>query len=52
MRIFKGLENIHAVINKHENEWRVEHGEPEIPEYTPNEEIRRRWAKITEKGKG
>ena len=52
MRIFKGLENIHAVIDRHENEWRREHGEPEIPEYTPNEAARRRWAKITEKGKG
>ena len=52
MRIFKGLENIHAVIDRHDNEWRREQGEPEVPEYTPNEAARRRWAKITEKGNG
>ena len=52
MRIFKGLENIHAVIDRHDNEWRREQGEPEIPEYTPNEAARRRWEKTLRNGKG
>ncbi|MBR2207984.1 MAG: hypothetical protein IJ859_04150 [Synergistaceae bacterium] len=52
MRIFKGLENIHAVIDRHDNEWRREQGEPEIPEYTPNEAARRRWEKTLRDGDG
>ena len=32
MRIFKGLDNIHAVIDRHESEWRRENGEPEPPQ--------------------
>ena len=27
MRIFKGLENIHSVIDRHEAEWRKEQGD-------------------------
>lgn len=44
MRIFKGLENIHSVIDKHQAEWLREQGEePVIPE-SPNieENVRRR----------
>ncbi len=52
MRIFKGLENIHAVIDRHNNEWRRENGEPEIPEYTPNEAARKRWEKTMNGGTG
>ena len=45
MRIFKGLENIHAVIDKHEIEWRKEQGEPvdELSSsYSIDEAVRRR----------
>ena len=52
MRIFKGLENIHAVIDRHNNEWRRENGEPEVPEYTPNEAVRRNWEKTMHGGTG
>jgi len=52
MRIFKGLENIHAVIDRHDNEWRKQQGIPEVPEYTPNEEVRRRWDKAMKKDSG
>lgn len=49
MRIFKGLENIHAVIDSHDNEWRKEQGEPEITPFVP---VRERVEKIERKGKG
>lgn len=52
MRIFKGLENIHAVIDRHDNEWRRENGEPEVPEYTPDEAVRRNWEKTIKGGSG
>ena len=52
MRIFKGLENIHAVIDRHDNEWRKEQGEEEVKPFTPDEKVRRAWEKATEKGKG
>ena len=45
MRIFKGLENIHSVIDRHETEWRRENGEPELR--TPDkiaESVRQRLA--------
>ena len=48
MRIFKGLENIHAVIDRHEIEWRKEQGEPveEQPSsFSPEERIRRQLTK-------
>ena len=49
MRIFKGLENIHAVIDSHDNEWRREQGEPEITPFVP---VRERVEKIERRGKG
>ncbi|MBR1486025.1 MAG: hypothetical protein IJ597_02070, partial [Synergistaceae bacterium] len=52
MRIFKGLENIHAVIDRHDNEWRREQGEEEVTPFTPDEKIRKAWEKVTKKGKG
>ena len=45
MRIFRGLENIHSVIDRHETEWRRENGEPELR--TPDkiaESVRQRLA--------
>ena len=45
MRIFKGLENIHAVIDRHETEWRKEQGElvdEEPKELSVEETVRRR----------
>ena len=53
MRIFKGLENIHSVIDKHQAEWLREQGEePERPERISVEErIRRSFAEGTGSGK-
>ena len=54
MRIFKGLENIHSVIDRHEAEWRAEQGEdPELlnPE-SIEERVRRRLAAQPESGSG
>ena len=44
MRTFKGLENIHSVIDMHVAEWRKEQGEPEenISELSLEENVRRR----------
>ena len=45
MRIFKGLENIHAVIDRHESEWRREQGEEpsdKHPRVSLEESVRRR----------
>ena len=44
MRTFKGLENIHSVIDRHVAEWRKEQGEPEeeIKELSLEENVRRR----------
>ena len=55
MRIFKGLENIHAVIDRHENEWRKEQGEQveDISEsYSVEESVRRRLTKSVAEGSG
>ena len=54
MRIFKGLENIHSVIDRHEAEWRAEQGEdPELlnPE-SIEERVRRRLAAQPESESG
>ena len=54
MRIFKGLENIHSVIDRHEAEWRAEQGEdPELlnPE-SIEERVRRRLAAQPDSGSG
>lgn len=53
MRIFKGLENIHSVIDKHQAEWLREQGEePERPERISVEErIRRSFSEGTGSGK-
>ncbi len=53
MRIFKGLENIHSVIDKHQAEWLREQGEePERPERISVEErIRRSFAEGNGSGK-
>lgn len=54
MRIFRGLENIHSVIDRHEAEWRREQGEePERPDALSLEEaVRRRIAARPETGSG
>ena len=54
MRIFKGLENIHSIIDKHEIEWRKEQGEPveDLPEFSIEEAVRRRLTKSTAEGSG
>ncbi len=54
MRIFKGLENIHSVIDRHEIEWRREQGEPveDLPEFSIEESVRRRLTKSTAEGSG
>ena len=54
MRIFRGLENIHAVIERHEAEWRREQGEePERPDAISLEEaVRRRLAAQPDAGSG
>ena len=55
MRIFKGIENIHAVIERHENEWRREQGEQveEQPtSYGLEESVRRRMTKSAAEGSG
>ena len=54
MRIFRGLENIHSVIDRHEAEWRREQGEePERPESVSLEEaVRRRIAARQDSGSG
>ena len=53
MRIFKGLENIHSVIDKHQAEWLREHGEEsERPERVSVEErIRRSFAETNGTGR-
>lgn len=53
MRIFRGLENIHSVIDRHETEWRRENGEPELR--TPDkiaESVRQRLAVQPDSGSG
>lgn len=54
MRIFKGLENIHAVIDKHQAEWRREQGEePEVSDVISVEEsVRRRLTANLDNGSG
>ncbi len=54
MRIFRGLENIHAVIDRHEAEWRKEQGEePERPAPISLEEaVRRRLTAQPDAGSG
>ena len=54
MKIFKGLENIHAVIDRHEIEWRREQGEQveDLPEFSIEESVRRRFTKSTAEGSG
>ncbi|MBQ9419842.1 MAG: hypothetical protein IJU31_05625 [Synergistaceae bacterium] len=55
MRIFKGIENIHSVIDQHEMEWRKEQGEPveELPKsFTPEEIVRRRLTQSSAQGSG
>ena len=55
MRIFKGLENIHSIIDKHEIEWRIEQGEPaeSLPKpFSIEEAARRRLTQSTAEGSG
>ena len=54
MRIFRGLENIHAVIDRHEAEWRKDNGEePERPRLPSLEEsVRRRLTAQPGEGSG
>ena len=54
MRIFRGLENIHSVIDRHEAEWRREQGEePERPRLPSLEEsVRRRLTATQSEGSG
>ena len=54
MRIFKGLENIHSVIDRHETEWRIEQGEdPErLNPESIEERVRRRLTAQPDSGSG
>ena len=54
MRIFRGLENIHSVIDRHEAEWRKDNGEePETPRKVSLEEtVRRRLTSQPKEGSG
>ncbi len=54
MRITRGLENIHSVIDRHEAEWRKEQGEPveELNPITLEETVRRRLADSNKNSKG
>lgn len=54
MRIFKGLENIHSIIDRHEAEWRKEQGEePKRPDALSIEEtVRRRLTAQPDSGSG
>ena len=55
MRIFKGLENIHSVIDRHELEWRKEQGESveDLPEsFSVEESVRRRFTRGAAEGSG
>ena len=54
MRIFKGLENIHSVIDRHESEWRKEQGEnPKLHDPLSIEEaVRRRLTAQNDEGSG
>ena len=55
MRIFRGLENIHAVIDRHESEWRREQGEEPSerqPRVSLEETVRRRLTEQPVAGSG
>ena len=54
MRIFKGIENIHSVIDQHEMEWRKERGEAvDMPKsFSPEESVRRRLTRSSAHGSG
>ncbi|MBQ9390110.1 MAG: hypothetical protein IJU07_08060 [Synergistaceae bacterium] len=53
MRIFRGLENIHSVIDRHEAEWRKEQGEePKHDTITLEEAVRRRLTAPSDEGSG
>ena len=54
MRIFKGLENIHSVIDKHQAEWLREQGEEPEQHKLPSveERIRQRFAEGASSGSG
>lgn len=54
MRIFKGLENIHSVIDKHQAEWLREEGEDPEQHKLPSveERIRQRFAEGVSTGSG
>ena len=54
MKLTKGLENIHSIIDRHEAEWRKEQGEPveELNAITLEETVRRRLADNNKNSKG
>lgn len=53
MRIFRGLENIHSVIDRHEAEWRKEQGEePKHDTISLEEAVRRRLTAPYDEGSG
>lgn len=54
MRIYRGLENIHSVIDRHEAEWRKDHGEEPERSRLPSleESVRRRLTAQQGEGSG